>query len=313
MKHIRALVTGGAGFLGSQLVRRLIPLADRIYVLDDLSTGNADAIPSSPNVTFIHGSIMNRKRLEDILPNVDHVFHLACSNLVISTQDMERDFQTNLYGGLVLLRKTAERCTGLRRFVYTSTASVYGNASVIPTPETDHSVSLPYAASKFGAEHYCRVFHHLHGMPVTVLRLSNVYGPGQLATNPYCGVVAKFFEAIAQGEPLTVRVDGKQTRDLTYVDDAMDAILLAADHPNAVGQLYNVGTGRETSVGTLARLVMSIYGRDDYPVVYKPGRTSDTVLRRAVDPAKIRRELGWQTAVPVEEGLRRTKRWLEGE
>lgn len=302
----------GLVFLGSQLLQRLLPISNKITVIDDLSTGHRAAIPISDKLHFIQTSITNEAVLESILPDVEYIFHLACRNLLLSTHDVVADFETNLYGGFLLLEKASRLCTRLRHFVYTSTASVYGEAKELPTPETFYQITNPYAGSKFGTEHYCHVFYHLRQLPVTVLRLSNVYGPGQVTTNPYCGVVAKFFEAIINKEPLVIYGDGLQTRDFTYVDDAIEAIVAVCGKQQALGKVYNVGTGIETSVMALAQTVMQLMDVPEYPLLYKVKRDVDTVQRRAVRVIAIESEIGWRAINTLQTGIARTKKWLMG-
>lgn len=311
MKFGNVLVTGGAGFVGSQLVRRLAPLSERIFVIDDLSAGSADAVVSAGNVAFIPGNYYDETLLDDVLPKVEWIFHLACRSLSYSVIDGEQDFRTNLYGAFVLLEKARIRCPRLRRLLYTSTASVYGNAAVRPTPEDYYQITTPYSASKFAAEHYCDVYARMHGLPITVVRLSNVYGPGQVASNPYCGVVAKFFESLETNRPFPVIGDGLQTRDFTFVEDALDAILAAAVSPIAVGKLYNIGTGIETSINELAASVGAAAGRPDYPVEYVPKRSIDHIAGRSVDIRRIRQELNWQPKRTLQQGLSETYAWLQ--
>jgi UDP-glucose 4-epimerase len=303
------LVTGGAGFVGSQLVKKLIPICNHIYVIDNLSTGNHQAVPSAKNITFIEGSILDDKLLKDILPKISVIFHLACRNLLLSVGDVEEDLKQNLLGGFRLLQCTKEYCPNLQRFIYTSTASVYGNSETIPTPEKNYSISLPYSASKFGVEHYCSVFYNLYQLPISILRLSNVYGPGQSPTNPYCGVIAKFFNQIKLSKPIKIHGDGTQTRDFTYIEDVLDALLLAASHPKAVGEIFNVGTGIETSINQLAQMIIEVCDHQDTPLHHKSKRVIDKIYRRAVDVNKIESHLNWTPNYSLYEGLVRTANW----
>lgn len=312
-KFAHVLVTGGAGFIGSQLVQRLVPIADQITVIDDLSTGRKDALPTADNVHLLEQSYVDETLLDKVLPDVEVVFHLACRNLVMSTRNMDDDFNVNLYGGYLLLGKLHERAVKLRRLIYTSTASVYGNAPILPTPEAHYDTALPYSASKLSTEHYCKVYYRLHQLPVSILRLSNVYGPGQVSTNPYCGVVAKFFEAIDRGEPLQLYGDGEQTRDFTYIEDAVNALITAATHPHAPGKVFNVGTGIETSVNKLAREIGALTGNSAYPVAHVAKRPVDVVNRRCLDATLLQQTLGWKVNVPLKEGIRRTYEWLQKE
>lgn len=312
MSFGKILITGGAGFLGSQLVLKMLPLSDQIYIIDDLSTGNVVTIPENPKITFYHGSITNEVILEEILPNVDYVFHLACKNLVLSYNNIQEDFETNLYGGLLLLQKSSILSPNLKRFVYTSTASVYGEAEDLPTPETYYNIKLPYSASKFGTEHYCHVYHHKYQLPVTILRLSNVYGPGQLISNPYCGVIAKFFESAKNDAPLTIYGDGDQTRDFTYIEDALNAILLAATKDEAIGQVFNVATQKETSVKQLALKIGEVIGKKNIKLEFQSKREVDVVQRRCLNNEHLK-QLGWTCENDLNTGLLKTYTWLRGE
>ncbi|MDX8288575.1 GDP-mannose 4,6-dehydratase [Metabacillus indicus] len=306
------LVTGGAGFLGSQLVKTLLPTSDHLYIIDNLSTGTLAAIPETDKITFYKTCITDEKVLDDILPKVDYIFHFACKNLVLSVDNIYSDFHTNVLGGFTLLRKAKELSPQLKRFVYASTASVYGNAEILPTPETYYNIKLPYSASKFTTEHYCDVYFNMYHLPVTTLRFSNVYGPGQLISNPYCGVIAKFFDAAGSDQPFEIFGDGKQTRDFTYVEDAMDATILAAVSDVALGEKYNVGTGVETSVLQLAASVKKAAAKETLGNTFAPKRSVDVVQRRCIDTGKIERELGWKNRHSLLEGLTKTHEWLKG-
>lgn len=307
----KVVVTGGAGFIGSQLVRTLLPLSRSITVIDDCSTGTRDAVVKSEKVNFMEASYLDEDLLDHVLPGTDYIFHVACSNLVQSTEKIDQDFRVNLYGGYRLLHKVKEKCPDLRRFVYTSTASVYGNASVFPTPENEYKTTLPYSASKLAMEHYCQVYFHLHAVPTTVLRLTNVYGPGQLISNPYCGVIAKFFDAADADQPLVIYGDGRQTRDFTYIEDVVEALIAAALRTETLGDVFNVGTGTETTVLQLAQLVQRIAGSRS-AWIHQPHRPIDVVKRRSLDGSRLRRAIGWSPKFPLNDGLLHTHRWRKG-
>lgn len=309
----RVLVTGGAGFIGSQLIRKILPISQHIYVIDNLSTGRREAIPNSPKITFIEEDITNKKVLQSIMPKVEYVFHLACSNIIKSVNDLDLDFHTNLFGGFLMLQSAYSNCSNLKRFVYTSTASVYGDAVILPTSESYYNIELPYAASKFSTEHYCSVYYHMYQLPVSVLRLSNVFGPGQTTSNPYCGVVAKFFEAVRKNQPLIIYGDGEQTRDFTFIEDALEAFLLVAIEERAIGQVYNIGTGVETSILKLAKEVKKITGCPKSLIEFKQKRPVDIVRRRNIDSSKLQRELQWKIKYSLSEGLEKTFQWLKEE
>ncbi|MCK4598169.1 NAD-dependent epimerase/dehydratase family protein [bacterium] len=305
----RFLVTGGAGFIGSNIVQRLLSIGASIIVLDDFYTGTEKNLPS-PNsrLEVIRGSVVDFDLVRDIVKEVDYVIHEAARNIIVSTQNPHDDYEVNIGGTLNIL--LAARKAEIKRVVYASSASVYGNPRYLPINEDDMTNLLsPYAVSKFSGESYCRAFYESYGLSTTAVRYSNVYGPYQRIDNPYCGVISKFFHAAMTGEPLSIHGDGDQTRDFSYIDDVVDATLLAATFAKAEGQVYNVGTGRETTLNQLAHLIIETVGVDA-KFAYIDRRDIDNIRRRVVNIEKIRRDLRWIPCVTLEEGLRRTYRWL---
>ena len=303
----RVLVTGGAGFVGSALVRRLIDSGARVTVLDDLFTGRRDSIPTGAE--FVEGSVTDEPLVRDLVKRHTVVFHLAARNIIASTANPRDDFATNIGGTLNVL--LAARDANLERVVYTSSASVYGNPRSIPNNEDDRLDPLtPYAVSKLAGEHYCVAFYESYGLSTAVVRYSNVYGPYQRPENPYCGVVSKFLIAAYGGQPLSIHGDGGQTRDYTFVEDAVDATLLAATHPRAEGEVFNVGTGIETSVNDLAEAIGRASGRE-LVVEHIDRRDIDNIRRRVVNIEKIRHMLRWAPQVTLGRGLEQTVRRFE--
>jgi UDP-glucose 4-epimerase len=303
----RVLVTGGAGFVGGAVVRRLVDMGARVTVLDDLFTGRVETIPTGAQ--FVEGSVTDQALVRELVAEHSLVFHMAARNIIASTKNPRDDFETNIGGTLNVLM--AARETRPDRVVYTSSTSVYGNPRTIPINEDDGLVLLsPYAVSKLGGENYCTAFYESYGLPVAVLRYSNVYGPGQRPDNPYCGVVSKFFASAIAGEPLLVHGDGEQTRDFTFIDDAVDATLLAAIHPRAEGEVFNVGTGIETSINALAHGVGRALGAE-VAVEHIDRRDIDNIRRRVVNIEKIRRMLHWTPSLTLERGLAATAAWLQ--
>jgi UDP-glucose 4-epimerase len=233
---------------------------------------------------------------------------MAARNIIASTKDPREDFATNIGGTLNVL--LAARESKVDRIVYTGSTSIYGNPRSIPINEDDPPVALsPYAVSKLGGELYCNAFYENYGLPVSVVRYSNVFGVGQRPDNPYCGVVAKFFAAAIEGKPLQIHGDGEQTRDYTYIDDAVDATLLAAIRPRAEGEVFNIGTGIETSVNVLAEKVGTAVGFD-VDIVHIDRRDIDNIRRRVVNIEKARRMLRWAPQVTLADGLARTAAWM---
>jgi UDP-glucose 4-epimerase len=304
----RVLVTGGAGFVGGALVRRLVDMGARVTVLDDLFTGKAETIPTGAQ--FVEGSVTDQALVRELVAAHSLVFHMAARNIIASTKNPRDDFETNIGGTLNVLMAANESRPD--RVVYTSSTSVYGNPRTIPINEDDGLVLLsPYAVSKLGGENYCMAFYESYGLPVSVVRYSNVYGPGQRPDNPYCGVVSKFFASAIAGEPMLIHGDGEQTRDFTFIDDAVDATLLTAVHPRAEGEVFNVGTGIEMSVNQLAAGIARAVGRD-VAINHIDRRDIDNIRRRVVNIEKIRRMLHWAPQVTLEKGLASTAIWLQG-
>jgi len=307
----RILVTGGAGFVGSNVVARLLEIGAFVTVLDDFFTGHEENLPpAGPQLNVVRGSVVDEGVVNDLVGQCDRVIHMAARNIIVSTQNPRDDFATNIGGTLNVLM--AARAAGIRRVVYTSSASVYGNPRSLPINEDDPTSMLsPYAASKYGGENYCRAFFESYDLPVASVRYSNVYGPGQRPDNPYCGVVAKFFATAMRGESPVIHGDGEQTRDYTYVDDAVEATLLAAVSPRAEGQVYNVGTGRETSVNDLVASIVRITGSRAQPA-HVDRRDIDNIRRRVLNIEKARTELRWVPEMTLERGLMATHQWLLG-
>jgi len=305
----RVLVTGGAGFVGGAVTRRLVEIGARVTVLDDLFTGRPETVPAEARM--VEGSVTDAATVERLVADADIVFHMAARNIIASTKNPRDDFETNIGGTLNVLM--AARETRPDRVVYTSSTSVYGNPRTIPINEDDGLVLLsPYAVSKLGGENYCHAFYESYGLAVSAVRYSNVFGIGQRPDNPYCGVVSKFFAAAIAGGPLLVHGDGQQTRDFTYVSDAVDATLLAAIHPRAEGEVFNVGTGTEVSINALALAVGRALGVD-VTVEHVDRRDIDNIRRRVVNIEKIRRMLHWAPQVTLDSGLVLTADWLRGE
>jgi UDP-glucose 4-epimerase len=302
----RILVTGGAGFVGGALTRRLVEAGARVTVLDDLFTGKAETIPTGAG--FVQGSVTDRALVDELVAAHGLVFHLAARNIVASTANPRDDFETNIGGTLNIL--LAARASRVDRIVYASSASVYGNPRSIPINEDDQAVLLsPYAVSKLGGENYCTAFYESYGLPTACVRYSNVYGPGQRPDNPYCGVVSKFLADAHAGRPVTVHGDGEQTRDYTFISDAVEATLLAAIHPRAEGEVFNVGTGIETSVNALAEAIGAALGKS-VDVQHIDRRDIDNIRRRVVNIEKARRMLRWTPQVVLDRGLAQTADWF---
>jgi UDP-glucose 4-epimerase len=307
---IKFLVTGGAGFVGSNIVNQLIKSGAKVTVLDDLSTGFINILPlDNPLLEFVEGSVVDFNIVDDLVKRCDIVIHASARNIIASTSNPMDDYNVNIGGTLNVL--LAARKYEVKRVVYCSSASVYGNPKYLPINEDDSCRTLsPYSVSKLSGENYCNAFYESYAVSTAVVRYSNVYGINQRPDNPYCGVISKFFHAVLNGNPPSIHGDGEQTRDFTYVSDVVEATILAAVSQKAEGQTYNVATGIESSINTLARMIIEICNSSVIPI-YVDKRDIDNIRRRVLNIEKIRRELRWVPGITLKRGLEKTKTWLE--
>lgn len=307
-KNKKVLVTGGAGFVGSNLVNALVKEKAQVTVLDDLFTGRKENIDSFSKIEFIKGSVTDFNLVSRLVKNADIVFNLAVRNIIVSTASPLLDFQVNT-GGIFNVLLAAKK-HGVERVVYSSSASVYGNPKYLPINEDDRLSTLsPYAASKLSGENYCSAFYESYNVPVVVLRYSNVFGVKQSPLNPYCGVVSRFFDRLMDGKAPHIHGDGEQTRDYTYISDVVEATLLASLTLKAEGEVLNVGSGKETSVTELTNYMTDITDCSISPA-HIDKRDIDNIRRRVLNIEKIRRMLRWSPQVTLTKGLEKTYDWL---
>ena len=322
-KDKNVLVTGGCGFIGINLVRRLLEEGAKVYVIDNLSTGTKDDEIFTRKDCYVYSlNVNDMVTAEAVVSIIDYIFHLAASNILQSIKNPYKDEDTNIKGTLnYLIAANGKSENSKPKFIYTSSASVYGNPRYLPINEDDQiNLLTPYAVSKFAGEGYCRAFYEDYGLPTTVLRLSNVYGPGQNPNNPYCGVVAKLIQSLMDGRPMQIHGNGNQTRDFTYVDDVVDALLLAALSPKSEGEVFNVASGIETSINELASRIYTMDWNDSHDkfyylnemIEYVDNRDIDNISRRVLNVEKIRRILRWIPKTTLQDGLDKTKQWMEG-
>jgi len=303
----RVLVTGGAGFVGSNLASRLVDIGAHVVVLDNFFTGYKENLAGLP-VELVEGDVEDPLLVRRLVSSVEYVFHLAVRNIIVSTKEPVKDFTTNVGGTINVLEACLAEKSRIKRLVYTSSVSVYGNARYLPVNEDDPKIILnPYAAGKLSAENYCMAYFETYGLPVSIVRYSNVYGPNQRPENPYCGVISKFISNALAGTPLRIYGDGEQTRDFTYVDDAVEATTRAA--LVSPGLVFNVGSGVETSINTLARLIIE-ETRSQSEIQYVDKRDIDDVRRRVVNIELARHFLRWSPMVSLRDGIRRTVEWV---
>jgi len=296
------LITGGAGFLGSALSNRLLRQGHHVRVLDDLSTGNPDAL--DPEIHFTRGDINDRPKLWTLLQDIDCVYHLAARVSVPESVLFPRDYNVVNVGGTATLME-AIRDAGTPRVVLTSSVAVYGDqeASMLVETMSPHPLS-PYGVSKLAAEWYVRTIGALSGIETLILRIFNAYGPGQRIPPAHPPVIPSFIRQAKQNGTVIFHGDGSQTRDYVYVDDVVNALVAAANVQGMNGEVINVGSGKETSVRELARLVIEITGGKPEEV-YNP-RVSSGVSRMCADISKAKQALNYVPLISLENGLRLT-------
>jgi UDP-glucose 4-epimerase len=299
---MKALVTGGAGFIGAHLARELLERQWEVHVIDDLSTGYASKIPLGAT---LHQMDIRQPEVEERIAQIrpDIVFHLAAqADVQRSIKEPDTDAAINITGTARILKACV--AAHVRKLIFSSTSAVYGELSKDKITEGDSPQPISfYGMSKWAGEQYLEVFHRLHGQPFTVLRYGNVYGPGQTAKGEG-GVIALFMEKLARNEPLRIHGDGGQTRDFIYVKDVVAANLAAVDAGD--GDTFQISTGNTTSVNQIAQLLKELHPAE-VPVEYGPARPGD-IRHSCLDSAKAQKHLHWQPSVSFPQGLAETYR-----
>lgn len=296
------LITGAAGFLGSTLANYLAREGHQVRGLDDLSTGDPQAL--SPDVLFTRGDVNDRPKLWTLLQEVDCVYHLAARVAVPESVLYPREYNASNVGGTVSLME-AMRDVGVRRVVFASSGAVYGDQGEQPLNESMHpNPRSPYAVSKLSAEYYVRTIGDLWGIETVSLRIFNAYGPGQRLPPSHPPVIPNFLRQALRGGTLVMNGDGSQTRDYVFVDDVVSAMIAAATAPGIDNTVINIGSGIETSVRDLVRLVMEVTGVNA-EVISNP-RTDAGVSRMCADLSLAREKLGYQPHISIADGLRLT-------
>lgn len=309
LKGINALVTGGNGAVGCNLVKRLLEQDAKVTVLDDFSQSDTGNLPRHQNLVVVKGDITDKKSLSKVFSKkFDYVFHLAARFAnELSVKDPLEDLRVNVQGTLqVLLYASRQK---LERFLYTSSSSLYGH-QIKPVMKEDlmPNPSTPYATSKLTAEYYCKSIHELYGMDYTIVRLSNSYGPYD-PPGRYRNVIPNFFENAIHGKPLTITGTGRETRDFTFVDDCVDGIILAATKKGGKNETFNLGTGKETQIRDIAKLILKTT-KSKSKIKHKPMRSFDHVKRRKMDISKAKRMIGYDPSTSIEQGLEKTYEWF---
>ena len=301
---MRALVTGGAGFIGHHLVRGLLDRGADVRVLDDFSTGTSDRLaPFGGAVTLIEGSILDRPALDQAMAGCDVVFHLAAIASVVRSMAEPRLTEDVNVGGTIEVAESAAR-QGTGRVVFASSSAVYGASEGVCRESQREVPESPYGASKLAAEQFLRTVGAARGVATVSLRYFNVFGPRQDPASEYAAVIPRFVVAALSDTRPTIFGDGLTTRDFVYVDDVVTANVLAADPSAPSGLACNIATGEETSLHDLLRAIGAVVGQEIEPG-YAPERAGDIARSRA-EVSLAERELGYRVTVPFREGIART-------
>ncbi len=303
------VVTGGAGFIGSALVRGLLKLSDgSIEVIDNLSTGRQQNLAQvASQIVFHQADIRDFEAIRPVISSADTVFHIAAINSVPrSIVKPVPSHESNIDGTFNVLRACVEG--GVRKVVYAASSTAYGDTEVLPKVETmSPNPKSPYAAQKLMGEYYCRAFSSCYGLDATSLRFFNVYGPRQDPGSPYSGVISVFMNCVLQNTSPTIHGDGEQTRDFTYVEDVVELVIKASKAPGVAGKVFNGGNGNRYSLNQVWNLLQKIEGVQ-IPAQFGPSRAGDVRDSQADTTATVR-DLGHSPRFSLEEGLRQTLEW----
>ncbi len=306
------LVTGGAGFIGSNIVEALVARGEYVRVFDDLSTGDlANLGPVRDKIDFVQGDLRDMGALKRAVQGAHYVIHQAALRSVPrSVDDPMSSDAVNTHGTLQLLVAARDAKT-VRRLVYASSSSAYGDSPALPKVEDQTPAPIsPYAVSKLAAELYCRMFSKLYGLETVSLRYFNVFGPRQSPQSQYAAVVPLFIRAILRGEPVIIHGDGEQSRDFTYIDNVVQANLLSCTTPGVGGEVFNIACNSRHSVLEIARTIEKITGMTAN-IEHTPTRAGD-VRHTQASIEKAQRLLAYKPTVDFEEGMRRTVAWVRG-
>lgn len=312
---MKVLITGGAGFIGIHLTRRLLADGHEVFAVDNESNGDPSLVPSGAKYT--RGDVTKPEELEPIFARgLDAVCQIAGQVSIIKAfSDPVADLRTNTEGTVQVLKLCVKY--KVPRLLYASSMTLYGNAAKVPTVETEPCVpDAYYGITKLAGERYVHATGERPDLgfdfSVTSLRMFSVYGPGQSYNNPYQGVLGIFSGNVLRGEPITIFGDGEQTRDFVFVEDIVDGWSRALMAPSAKGQVINLGGGRATSINQLAKAVVSAFDKPNHTIKHLPGRAGE---QRAVqaDISKAKQLIGWEPKTSFEQGLKKTVEWAKSE
>jgi len=305
------LITGGAGFIGSNLVERLVEDGQAVRVLDDLSSGKKENVaPFHGRIEFVRGDVRDADLVRDAMEGVDVVFHLAAiASPVRSILEPIETNAVNIGGTLNVLIAAKE--AGVRRIVFASSASVYGDDPMLPkTEKMLPAPRSPYAVSKVAGEHYCQAFYRMYGLETVCLRYFNVFGPRQDPASAYAAVVPAFITSALRGVPSTIYGNGEQSRDFVFVDNVVGANVLAGEASGVGGEVYNIAGGKATTINALAKHVADVACPKEALIPTREASRPGDLLHSCADISKAEVQLGYKCEVDLVEGIRRTVVWF---
>jgi nucleoside-diphosphate-sugar epimerase len=305
----RALVTGGAGFIGSNLANELIRQGAKVRIIDNFVSGNRHNLEEiAGDFDFIEGDLNDDSAIKPAVADVDVIFHEAALPSVPRSVDNPRETHQACVNGTFNLLVNAKE-SGVRRVIYAASSSAYGDQPTLPKIETMSPDPLsPYAAAKLMGEYYCRVFNRVYGIETLSLRYFNVFGPRQDPSSTYSGVISRFIDALMKGTTPVIYGDGEQTRDFTYIANVVDANIRAAQTSSGIGNVMNVANGEKVSLNQLLETLKKITGKSEVTADYLPARNGD-VKHSQADNARAVEWLGYSKLTDLEEGLKKTIDW----
>ena len=313
LKNKKIIITGGAGFIGSNIARTLFE-DNEIIILDNFLSGrlkNITDLVEDNFISFVSGSIMDKELLKKTFKNADYIFHLAAiPSISESIEDPFHTSEINVAGTINILY--ASLMNDIKKVIFASSAAIYGNMVDVPNKENMIPYpTSPYAIQKLSGEHYCRIFYEIYGLPTTSLRYYNVYGPNQNPYSDYAAVIPKFINNVIKNESPIIFGDGNQTRDFIFVQDIVEANLLAAENKASNGKSINIATGKAISIGGLAQEIISTAAKTIRPK-YVKARKGD--IRHSLGDVSLAKEiLGFEAKCSLKKGLSETIWWLDNE
>jgi UDP-glucose 4-epimerase len=308
----KVLVTGGAGFIGSHLVDRLINEDFDVTVIDNLYSGKKENIAHNigrNNFNFIKGDILDSKIVDKVIKDIDVVFHLAAIvGVPFSIKDPQKVNEVNINGSLTLLKACSN--SNVKRFIFASSSAVYGEQKNLPYSESLLASPIsPYAITKLATENYCRFFNEMYELKTVILRFFNVYGSRQINSS-YNGVICEFIKNLINGKPPVIFDDGKQKRDFVNINDVINAFLLTLKRNNAVGKVFNIAYGEGVEIYRLAQIIIKIFGNTDLKPIYSKSRIGDVRYSYA-DISLARKILGYKPKISLKDGLKELVNWYQ--